>query len=79
MGVLLAQVLGRENLKTAYNRVLRNKGAAGVDGMKVQDLAAYLQEAFWPQVNARGINWVNIDLSLYWGLKSPSQAEESGY
>ena len=49
MGELLAQVLARENLKTAYKRVVRNKGSSGVDGVEVQDLAAYLK-AFWPQV-----------------------------
>ena len=49
MGELLAQVLARENLKTAYKRVIRNKGSSGVDGVEVQDLAAYLK-AFWPQV-----------------------------
>ena len=49
MGELLAQVLARENPKTAYKRVVRNKGSSGVDGVEVQDLAAYLK-AFWPQV-----------------------------
>ncbi len=49
MGELLAQVLSRENLKTAYKRVVRNKGSSGVDGVEVQDLAAYLK-AYWPQI-----------------------------
>jgi len=35
----------------AYERVLRNKGAPGADGMRVQDLKAWLQ-AHWPSVKA---------------------------
>lgn len=49
MGQLLAHVLAPENLKRAYKRVVRNGGAAGTDGMQVQDLQGYLDEA-WPQV-----------------------------
>lgn len=40
---LLSAVLDRPNMMTAYDRVLRNKGAAGVDGLKVSELKAYLQ------------------------------------
>ncbi|WP_153301789.1 hypothetical protein [Endozoicomonas arenosclerae] len=40
---LLAAVLDRSNLKRAYDRVLRNKGVAGVDGMTVDDLKAHLR------------------------------------
>jgi RNA-directed DNA polymerase len=37
-------VVERENLKQALAQVKRNKGAAGVDGMTVGDLPAYLKE-----------------------------------
>ena len=43
-GGLMEQILGRENLKAAYLQVVRNKGAAGIDGMTVEELGAYLSE-----------------------------------
>ncbi len=41
---LMEQILSRDNLKAAYLQVVRNKGAAGVDGMTVEELGAYLSE-----------------------------------
>ena len=41
---LLSRMLARDNLNQAYKRVKRNKGAAGVDGMTVEDLGEYLKE-----------------------------------
>ena len=40
--MLLEEVLRRENLLRAYQRVKRNGGAPGVDGMTVEQLGAYL-------------------------------------
>ena len=40
---LLEEGLRRENLRTALKRVQSNKGAPGVDGMRVEDLPAYLR------------------------------------
>ena len=37
-------VLDRNNLNQAYLRVKRNKGAAGIDDMTVNDLLPYLRE-----------------------------------
>jgi RNA-directed DNA polymerase len=48
---LMEQVVERGNMWRAYERVLRNKGAPGADGMRVQDLKAWLQ-AHWPKVKA---------------------------
>jgi RNA-directed DNA polymerase len=48
---LLEQVLERQNMLQAYQRVLRNKGAAGVDGVTVGELKSLLQER-WPDVKA---------------------------
>jgi RNA-directed DNA polymerase len=45
-------VLERENLKKALAQVKRNKGAAGVDGMTVGNLPAYLKE-HWPTIRAQ--------------------------
>ncbi len=38
---LMEQILSNDNLKAAYLQVVRNKGAAGVDGMTVEELGAY--------------------------------------
>jgi Retron-type reverse transcriptase len=39
---LLDKILEKSNLNIAYERVYRNKGAAGVDGMTVQELGYHL-------------------------------------
>ncbi len=44
---LMEQVLRRENLTTAFKRVQAHQGAPGIDGMTVEELPAYLRQA-WP-------------------------------
>ena len=41
---LMEQILSRENLNAAYLQVVRNKGAAGVDGMEYTELKDHLSE-----------------------------------
>lgn len=41
---LLERIVSRENLNKAYKRVKKNKGAGGVDGMKVDELLQYLKD-----------------------------------
>ena len=41
---LLEKILEKENMNEAYKRVVSNKGASGVDGMKVEDLYSFLVE-----------------------------------
>ena len=41
---LMEQILSRDNLNAAYLQVVRNKGAAGIDGMTVEGLGTYLSE-----------------------------------
>ncbi|MEN7974040.1 MAG: group II intron reverse transcriptase/maturase [Verrucomicrobiota bacterium] len=41
---LIEQVVDLDNLRTAYVRVVSNKGAAGVDGMTVEDLNAWCRD-----------------------------------
>lgn len=41
---LLDLILSRENLNKAYLQVFRNKGAAGIDGVTVEELKDYLKE-----------------------------------
>ena len=40
----MEQIVSRDNLNAAYLQVVRNKGAAGVDGMTVEELGGYLSE-----------------------------------
>src|SRR5262245_51852658 len=51
-GPSMEAVVERENLKKALAQVKRNKGAAGIDGMSVEDLPAYLKE-HWPTIRAQ--------------------------
>ena len=48
---MMEAVVGRENMLAAYQRVRANKGAAGVDGMDVDDLWDHCK-AHWPRVKA---------------------------
>ena len=41
---LLEKILSRENLNRAFKRVKKNKGAAGVDGMTIEETQAHLKE-----------------------------------
>jgi group II intron reverse transcriptase/maturase len=41
---LFSTILSKENLKAAYEQVVRNKGSAGIDGIGIDDLKPYLQE-----------------------------------
>src|SRR6202165_4426822 len=51
-GPPMEAVVERENLRKALARVKRNKGAAGIDGMSVEDLSAYLKE-HWPAIRTQ--------------------------
>lgn len=46
---LMEAVVEKSNLRLAYAKVLRNKGAAGVDNVGVSALKVYLQ-AHWPRI-----------------------------
>lgn len=48
-GGLLEAALARDNLQAAWRRVKANKGAAGVDGLSIQDTARMLRTS-WPQI-----------------------------
>ena len=45
----MEEVLTRENMSRAFKRVKENKGAAGVDGMTVEELEPYLKEE-WSRI-----------------------------
>lgn len=46
---LMEEIVSRNNMMSAYQRVLRNKGAAGIDGMQVADLKSYLKQE-WSRI-----------------------------
>lgn len=46
---LMEEICERENLKRALKRVKGNKGAPGIDGMKVEELPGYLKRR-WPEI-----------------------------
>ncbi|HET6230440.1 MAG TPA: group II intron reverse transcriptase/maturase [Longimicrobiaceae bacterium] len=60
-GDLMERVVERGNLFSALKRVRKNKGSPGIDGMRVEDLAAYLRE-----------NWERIRAELLAGSYRPS-------
>jgi len=49
---LMEQVVARENMVLALKRVEQNKGAAGVDGMRVEGLREHLR-GVWPEIRRR--------------------------
>lgn len=51
-GPSMEAVVERENLKQALAQVRRNKGAAGIDGMSVDELPGYLKDN-WPTIRAQ--------------------------
>ena len=52
VGVTREAVVARDNLRQALDHVRRNKGAPGIDGMTIDDLAAYLKD-HWPQIRVQ--------------------------
>ena len=51
-GPSMEAIVERDNLRKALAQVRRNKGAPGVDGMSVDDLASYLKD-HWPAIRVR--------------------------
>ncbi len=49
---LMEAVVERSNMQRAYQRVVRNKGAAGVDGLGVSELGDLLRQ-HWPTIKAK--------------------------
>ena len=46
---LMSRVVERDNMQLAYSRVMKNRGAPGIDGMRCEDLKGWLK-ANWSQV-----------------------------
>jgi RNA-directed DNA polymerase len=47
---LLERVLHRDNILAAWQRVRANKGAAGIDGMTIDEFPAWAKSGYWKQV-----------------------------
>jgi RNA-directed DNA polymerase len=57
----MEDILSGENLRQAHQAVTRNKGAAGVDGITVDEIAAHLHQ-----------HWVTVRDKLYAGSYQPA-------
>ena len=64
---LMEEVVRRENLKTAYRRVVGNGGAPGIDGMTVEELMPYCRE-----------HWARIREELLSGTYEPKPVRQVG-
>lgn len=51
----MSQVVERANMQLAYSRVMKNRGAPGVDGMRCEDLKAWLK-ANWTRTKRQLLN-----------------------
>lgn len=58
--LVMEEVVKRDNVLLAVERVIRNKGVAGVDGMGVKELRPYLRE-----------HWLTIKEELLSGSYQP--------
>lgn len=52
---LMEQVVGSENMRRAWRQVKANKGAPGIDGMRIEDFPAYARE-HWSTIRDRLID-----------------------
>ena len=59
---LMEQIVSRENMTKAYNRVKSNKGSSGVDGKTVEELQGYLKA-----------NWLELKETLLGDTYQPQQ------
>lgn len=57
--LLLERILARDNMITALRQVRSNKGAAGVDGMTVDELLPYLKTS-WPGTREKIVKGIYI-------------------
>jgi group II intron reverse transcriptase/maturase len=57
---LMSRVVERDNMQLAYSRVMKNRGAPGIDGMRCEDLKAWLK-----------VNWSQAKRALLNGTYRP--------
>jgi retron-type reverse transcriptase len=61
----IEEVLRRENMLRAYQRVKRNKGSAGVDGMTVDELMPYLR-THWARIRDEIRRVISATAGISW-------------
>ena len=69
--VLMNMILSRENLKAAYEQVVRNKGSSGVDGISTDHLKPYLQQ-HWERLKEE-LETGNYQPKAVLGVKIPKR------
>lgn len=57
---LMSRVVERDNMQLAYSRVMKNRGSPGIDGMRCEDLKAWLK-----------VNWSQVKQALLDGAYRP--------
>ncbi len=62
---LIERLVERENMITAYKKVVSNKGSAGIDNMSVDQLKSYLQ-----------CHWAEIKAELLEGMYQPQAVKQ---
>ena len=62
--VSLEEILDRDNMFNALNRVEKNKGCPGIDNLSTSELRCYLKE-----------NWIQIKESILIGNYKPRPAK----
>lgn len=62
---LLELILSRDNMFKSLKQVMKNKGAAGIDGISTQELPKYLKE-----------NWLDIKAKIELGKYKPSSVRK---
>src|SRR3977135_802611 len=77
VGPSMEAIVERDNLRKALAQVKRNKGAPGIDGMSVDDLAPYLKE-HWPAIRAQLLDGTyqpqpvrRVEIPKAWGGTRP--------
>jgi len=68
---LMAAIVSRENMMTAYQRVMANKGAPGIDRMTVEQLKPYLME-HWPRIKEDLLAGTDRRRCAGWKSQSPA-------
>jgi RNA-directed DNA polymerase len=74
---LMEAVSERGNLWLAYDRVTKNKGAAGVDGIGIAEFKEHLKQ-HWPSIKAKLLAGEYMPRTRYAGWTSPSREAGSG-
>ena len=65
---IIEDILSKDNLNRAYQQVIKNKGAAGVDGMECEGLLSHLR-ANGTQLRESAVSYTHLDVYKRQGSK----------